>query len=81
MLPERRHSHSSYLHYPYLFVFGGNGIYNKLLNDLWAFNFETLEWKELFIKQNIVKRHYCTLAFKDDELYILGGLDAENYDK
>ena len=40
--PWERTYHSSELLYPYLFIFGGEGIAD--LDDLWAFNLENSEW-------------------------------------
>jgi hypothetical protein len=51
--PWERTYHTAELFYPYLVVFGGEGIAD--LDDLWVFDFITLSWKEVPIEKNAVR--------------------------
>ena len=45
--PWERTYHTSEFIYPYLIIFGGESASGIDLNDMWVFNVETEEWKEL----------------------------------
>lgn len=57
--PWERTYHSSSLMYPYLVVFGGEGIAD--LDDLWVFDLRTHLWKEITV--DLKKPHPCARRF------------------
>jgi hypothetical protein len=72
--PWERTYHSAEFIFPYLVVFGGEGIAD--LDDLWVFNFITLGWKEVQIPKNKVKpcaRRFHSSAMMKTEMIVIGG--------
>jgi hypothetical protein len=45
--PWERTYHSGEFIYPYLVVFGGEGVANMDLDDTWTYNILTNQWNEL----------------------------------
>lgn len=62
--PWERTYHSAEFLFPYLVVFGGEGVAD--LDDLWVFNFLTLSWKEVHIPKNKVRP--CARRFHSSAL-------------
>ena len=72
--PWERTYHSSAILYPYIVVFGGEGISD--LDDLWAYNMETKTWKEIKTSSGQVKpcaRRFHTSVFLGKEFYVIAG--------
>ena len=72
--PEERTYHASELMYPYLVVFGGEGVCD--MDDLWVFNFLTLSWKEIHIDQEKPKpcaRRFHSSALINNQFLIIAG--------
>jgi hypothetical protein len=51
--PWERTYHTAEIFYPYLVVFGGEGMAD--LDDVWTFNFETSSWKEVSLEKDSPK--------------------------
>lgn len=51
--PWERTYHTAELFYPYLVVYGGEGVSD--LDDLWIFNFISMDWKEVHLPENAVR--------------------------
>jgi hypothetical protein len=51
--PWERTYHTAELFYPYLVVYGGEGVSD--LDDLWIFNFISMDWKEVHLPENTVR--------------------------
>lgn len=62
--PEERTYHTSELAYPYLIVFGGEGVCD--LDDLWVFNFLNLGWRQVPIDKTGVRP--CARRFHSSAL-------------
>ena len=72
--PWERTYHAAELIYPYLVVYGGEGVAD--LDDLWVFNFLTLSWKEIPINKSNVRpcaRRFHSSASIGNEFFIIGG--------
>ena len=72
--PWERTYHCTELIYPYLVVFGGEGVTD--MDDLWLFNLETLRWKEIQMDKNKPRpcgRRFHSSAVIGNEFYIIGG--------
>ena len=46
-MPQPRAGHSATVHNGKMYVFGGKDEDNEKLKDLWSFDFDTREWKEV----------------------------------
>lgn len=74
--PEGRTGHSALLIGSQMIIFGGhNGTTTK--NDMWAFDLDTLQWKELKITKSIHGRWYQSLTFvNDNQFTLIGGANS-----
>lgn len=76
--PWARTYHTAELFYPYLAIFGGEGISD--LDDLWVFNFLTMGWTEIPFKPK--SPHPCARRFHSsarvgNEFYVIAGCHAK----
>jgi hypothetical protein len=73
--PWERTYHAAELVYPYLIVYGGEGIAD--MDDLWIFNFLTLSWTEVPIdkenKSRPCARRFHSSALVGNEFFIIAG--------
>ena len=72
--PWERTYHSAELLYPYLMVFGGEGIAD--LDDLWAFHLEKQQWTELPVdktQERPCARRFHASALVGSTLYVIAG--------
>lgn len=72
--PWERTYHSAELVYPYLVIYGGEGVAD--MDDLWVFNFLTLSWQEVPIDKNATRpcaRRFHSSAVIDNEFFVIGG--------
>ena len=72
--PWERTYHTAELYYPYLVVFGGEGITD--LDDLWAFNFNTMSWTELSTNKAGPRpsaRRFHSSVRLGNEFYVIAG--------
>jgi len=61
-----------------LVIFGGEGIDD--LGDLWAYNMETLSWKEIKVPTNGTQpsaRRFHTSCIIDNSIYIYAGCETK----
>jgi hypothetical protein len=57
-------------------VFGGESVSNLDLDDMWAFNVMTEEWKKLEFTENGVhpkRRRFHSSALLNGHFYVIGG--------
>jgi N-acetylneuraminic acid mutarotase len=45
--PSARHNHTAVMYKDTLYIFGGSGFAAAYYNDIFAFNFETAEWRKV----------------------------------
>jgi hypothetical protein len=72
--PWERTYHAAELKYPYLAIFGGEGVAD--LDDLWVFNFQSLSWTEVKFDKDAVRpcaRRFHSSCMIDNQLFILAG--------
>lgn len=72
--PWERTYHTAELYYPYLVVFGGEGVGD--LDDLWIFNFMTLSWTEVPFDKNASRpcaRRFHSSAKVGNEMFVIAG--------
>lgn len=76
--PWERTYHTAELFYPYLAVFGGEGVTD--LDDLWVFNFLTLSWMEIPVGSNDPRpcaRRFHSSAKIGNEFFIIAGCHSK----
>lgn len=78
-IPRRSHG-SSMDNQDNLFIFGGFSGEN-FLNDLWKFNFETMEWKEVKYDGEVPKRRYFSISNYENGFYVFGGVNDSIIDQ
>jgi hypothetical protein len=72
--PWERTYHVAEVRYPYLAVFGGEGVAD--MDDLWLFNFQTLSWKEAKFERDATRpcaRRFHSSCLIGNELFIVAG--------
>lgn len=72
--PWERTYHTAELFYPYLVVYGGEGVSD--LDDLWVFNFMTMGWTEVPIPKGATKpsaRRFHASAKIGNEFFVIAG--------
>jgi len=70
-LPSRRTYHASDRIRQYMLIYGGMDLNDK--DDLWAFNMDENNWKQLKIRGPHPPRKFHSLTAIGDFLYIFGG--------
>lgn len=76
--PWERTYHTAELFYPYLAVFGGEGVAD--LDDLWVYNFETSAWTEVPIEKNSPRpcaRRFHSSCTIGNELFVIAGCHSK----
>lgn len=74
--PWERTYHSSEFVYPYMVVFGGEGVSNLDLDDMWVFNVLTHQWTRLIFAENSPipqRRRFQSSVLVNGVYYIIGG--------
>jgi hypothetical protein len=76
--PSNRYSAESWIFGPYLFLFGGSGISDSPLNDLWRYSIEDDIWSEFAPSNNIKPsgRWAYGAASSRNTLFIFGGTNS-----
>lgn len=72
--PWERTYHVAELRFPYLILFGGEGVSD--LDDLWIFNFKTHSWTEVKSDKDAVKpcaRRFHSSCLIGNEMFIIAG--------
>lgn len=72
--PWERTYHVAELSYPYLLVFGGEGLAD--MDDLWVFNFQTERWNEVKMDKDVVRpcaRRFHSSCMIGKEMFIIAG--------
>jgi N-acetylneuraminic acid mutarotase len=80
--PWERTYHSAEFSYPYLVVYGGEGVSNIDLEDCWAFNIQTSAWRKLEFsnaEEGPGQRRFHSTALVGSSFYVIGGC-RENYE-
>jgi N-acetylneuraminic acid mutarotase len=75
-MPEGRIGHASCIVGDYLYIFGGKGLDDKYLNDIWRFSFQNKKWEEIKPSSEIPKPrsgHTAIYSEKDNSIYYFGG--------
>lgn len=72
--PKGRSSHSTHIYKDQLILFGGSTSFITDKNDVWFYNFDKKEWKQLFTKGEPPKpRQFQGSCLLDNNLIIFGG--------
>lgn len=72
--PWERTYHSSQLLYPYLIVYGGQGVAD--LDDLWVCHLETMKWTEIATEKNSTKpcgRRFHSSCLVGNQFFVIAG--------
>lgn len=72
--PWERTYHSAELRFPYLAVFGGEGVAD--LDDLWLFSFHSLRWQEVRFPQDAPRpcaRRFHSSCLVGNEMFVIAG--------
>ncbi|GAB0091588.1 uncharacterized protein DMENIID0001_064440 [Sergentomyia squamirostris] len=72
--PPARHLHMTTFHKNTMFVFGGSAL--TLLNDLWAFDMSTRQWRQCFSPESHPSprpKAWATIVCHEDCLIVFGG--------
>jgi hypothetical protein len=69
-MPIGRYWHCSIVYKDVLYIYGGVGQSGQILQDLWVFNFTTLQWSLLAISNFTI--NHCKLAINNNNIYIFG---------
>ncbi|KAJ5071890.1 hypothetical protein M0811_09789 [Anaeramoeba ignava] len=81
--PEARWGHKKCVSNDRMYVFGGHGK-NSYLNDLWEYNFEANEWKQIKGNGDIPpnRSDHTIVSYKNKEgkttFFVYGGWDGDN---
>ncbi len=76
--PWERTYHVAELRYPYLVVFGGEGLAD--LDDLWVFDFRSERWGEVKMEKEAVRpcaRRFHSSCLIGNEFYVIAGCHSK----
>lgn len=76
--PRERYRTSAAVYKDYMYIYGGHDG-SKQLEDFWAFDLRSLQWRSIEVKPNIpsLRDSHVTFVYRDS-LYIHGGSSANN---
>jgi hypothetical protein len=76
--PLERTYHIAEFKFPYLVVFGGEGVDD--LGDLWVYNLETLSWREVRFSNQAARpkaRRFHSSCLVENSVYVFGGCEGK----
>jgi len=69
-----RWRHTATYHKGKVYVFGGRGVGERVLNDLWCYDIVTDMWKQQTLSLDLNGRHSHSMNVYEDNLILYGGL-------